>query len=131
MLEPLKVCDVIDRNAHQWETQLLKGMVSEPVLTSILQVPLRHHSIEDSVKWNGTTNGTFSVKSAYALAMVEESSSSSVQEFDQCFKKLWRLRIPDSLQLFIWRVFSLALPVGDVLDKHHVIGDLRCIWCKE
>ncbi|KAF5203287.1 Reverse transcriptase zinc-binding domain, partial [Thalictrum thalictroides] len=131
MVEKLKVCDVIDRNAQQWDIQLLKEMVPEPLVNSILQIPLRHNSLEDSVKWNGSTNGAFSVKSAYALAMVEESSSSSGQELDLCFKKLWNLRIPASLQLFIWRVFNLALPVGQVLDKHHVIGDLACIWCNE
>ncbi|KAF5187271.1 Ribonuclease h-like superfamily protein [Thalictrum thalictroides] len=131
MVEKRKVCDVIDRNAQQWDIQLLKEMVPEPVVNSILQIPLRHNSLEDSVKWNGTTNGAFSVKSAYALAMVEESSSSSRQELDMCFKQLWKLRIPASLQLFIWRVFNLALPVGEVLDKHHVIGDLACIWCNE
>ncbi|KAF5186498.1 Ribonuclease h domain, partial [Thalictrum thalictroides] len=130
-VETLKVCDVIDRYAQQWDTQLLKELVPEPVLNSILQVPLRHHSFEDSVKWNGTTNGLFSVKSAYALAMVEDSSSSSGQELDLCFKKLWSLKIPASLQLFIWRVFSLALPVGETLEKHHVIWDLTCIWCHE
>ncbi|KAF5194037.1 Ribonuclease h-like superfamily protein [Thalictrum thalictroides] len=131
MVEPLKVCDVIDRNTHQWEIQLLKELVSEPVMYTILQVPIRHHSIVDSVKWNGSTNGAFSVKSAYALARGEESSSSSVQEVDRCFKKLWSLRIPASLQLFIWKVFNQSLPVGDVLDKHHVIGDLRCTWCND
>ncbi|KAF5204334.1 hypothetical protein FRX31_006079, partial [Thalictrum thalictroides] len=83
MVEPLKVCNVIDRNTNQWEIQLLKELVLEPVLYSILQVPIRHHSIADSVNWNGSTNGAFSVKSAYALARVEESSSSTVQEDDQ------------------------------------------------
>ncbi|KAF5186962.1 Ribonuclease h-like superfamily protein, partial [Thalictrum thalictroides] len=131
MVEKLKVCEVIDRNAQQWDSQLLKEMVPEPVVNSILQIPIRHNSFEDSVKWNGSTNGAFSVKSAYALAMVEESSSSSGQELDLCFKKLWKLRIPASLQLFIWRVFNLALPVGEVLDKHHVMGDLECTWCNK
>ncbi|KAF5188528.1 Ribonuclease h, partial [Thalictrum thalictroides] len=130
-VETLKVCDVIDRDAQQWDTQLLKEMVPEPVLNSILQVPLRHHSIQDSVKWNGTTNGSFSVKSAYALTMVEDSSSSSGHELEQSFKKLWSLKIPASLQLFVWKVFSLVLPVGDSLEKHHVLGDLTCTWCHD
>ncbi|KAF5178917.1 hypothetical protein FRX31_031487, partial [Thalictrum thalictroides] len=82
MVEPLKVRDVIDSTALQWDIQLLKEMVPEPVLSIILQVPIRHNSIVDSVKWNGSTNGVFSVKSAYALAMGEDSSSSSSQEIE-------------------------------------------------
>ncbi|KAF5185721.1 Ribonuclease h-like superfamily protein [Thalictrum thalictroides] len=128
-VEPLKVWEVIDQISCQWEVQQLKELVPEPVLTSILQVPLRHQTIDDSFKWNGSTNGVFSVKSAYALAMKEDSSSSSSHETELCFKKLWSLRIPASLQLFTWKALNKALPVGDVLSKHHVIGDLRCVWC--
>ncbi|KAF5175910.1 Ribonuclease h domain, partial [Thalictrum thalictroides] len=127
----MKVSEVIDHNAYQWEVQRLKELVPEPVLATIIQVPLRHLSRADSVKWNGSTNGDFSVKSAYALDMVQDTSSSSSIEDDLCFKVLWRLKIPASLQLFIWKAINKALPVGDVLDKHHVIGDLRCVWCNE
>jgi hypothetical protein len=55
--------------------------------------------------WQGTTNGIFSVKSAYQMGMENNfrgrGSTSSVSLENRIWKVIWNLEVPNSIKMFM------------------------------
>ncbi|KAF5208289.1 Ribonuclease h [Thalictrum thalictroides] len=68
VLSDWKVCDFICQESRMWDIPKLNEFLPSPIVSAITLIPIRHRSIKDSFKWNASTNGNFSVKTAYHLA---------------------------------------------------------------
>ena len=84
--------------------------------------------------WTGTSNGLFTVRSAYKLAMdnysVSEGASSSNDSNLRCFwKKVWRLPVPHKVKHFLWRACCNILPTKENLMRRKVLSDDICEEC--
>jgi ribonuclease HI len=87
----------------------------------------------DKIIWDGTSNGVFSVKSAYHLGWDllnskkgECSSSSNRSDF---WKKLWAINAPNSLKKFLWRACQNLLPSEQNLLRKSVVDNVLCPCC--
>ncbi|KAF5186505.1 Ribonuclease h [Thalictrum thalictroides] len=125
----VRVANFIEHDARIWDSHKLLEVLPLLVVSTILKVQIRHQSIQDSFKWIAAINSEFSTKSAFSLASSRAESSSNVPEEISFLRKLWKLKIPAHLQLFLWKVFKDCLPTGFILGKHKVQGDLGCVWC--
>ena len=102
----------------------------------IKSIPISLQLPEDKLIWALTSNGVFSVCSAYRLAMdqarAERSGSSSdngrIRKF---WRQLWSLEIPHKVRHFAWRAVKGILPTKVNLVKRGVIHDDRCDECNE
>jgi len=72
--QDLKVDFLIDERQQQWNEELVQSCYSEDTANAILKIPLSRNMCEDSVAWENTTEGIFTVKSAYMLAKSKKKS---------------------------------------------------------
>jgi hypothetical protein len=66
--QDLKVDFLINERQRQWNEELVQACYLEDIANAILKIPLSHNMCEDFVAWKNTTEGIFTVKSAYIFA---------------------------------------------------------------
>ena len=76
----------------------------------VSQIQVSEVGEEDFLVWPLTSDGNYSVKSAYCLLDSEEGkadpSSSTITEQKCLWKKLWKIRSPTKIRHFMWRAKS-------------------------
>jgi hypothetical protein len=65
---------------------------------------------EDLVWWVGTASGIYSSKSTFHWLLVREKEVS----VDSWFW-IWKLRVPEKMKLFIWKISHNALPTNSTI----------------
>ena len=108
-------------------------------MQEILTIPV-DTDVADWPDWYFDSTGNFSVKSAYKLAvhirdrdLGKDASSSAAavsgnnDEF--MWHKLWQLKLPNKVKMFIWRLGHNSLPVRRNLARRGVKIDTICPVC--
>ena len=122
----------------------------------MLGIPISFRLPEDSVIWAGTSNGYFTVKSAYGVAQKclkevssrpDMGSSSNNSKMKAIWKMVWQMECPSKIKHFMWRACRNILPTrnrlkvkgvdcedcyalgGDCETLGHILWD--CIFAKE
>lgn len=67
----------------------------------------------DVWEWKGDPSGLYSTQSAYNLLRAESAEGSQVE----CFKELWKLKIPPKVAVFAWRLLWDRLPTRKNLQR--------------
>lgn len=104
-------------------------------------IPLSTRIQSDSWAWQFEKNGIFTVRSAYRLfvktklekeAWLEGRASSSDAEGDgRNWTKLWKVKVPSKIRVFLWRLAQHSLPTGDLLAHRHMADSATCAICGE
>lgn len=83
--------------------------------------------VSNKLAWRGTTNGQFNVKSAYHLSMQmrqhTRGETSLHYRFQHLWKRIWSLRAPLAMKVFMWRACVDTLPTKFNLVKKHIVQD--------
>lgn len=98
---------------------------------AICWIPLSCRQVANSIVWLHSRNGGYSVKSGYHVARqvlknenwAEGSRGCEVQKVR---KALWKLRVPNKIKVFVWRVCHGILPTWVNLLKRKIIGGNVC-----
>ena len=111
----LQVSKLIDMENRCWNLHLLQQLFLPFEVEEIRSIPLSNSLPSDKQIWTGTSNGLFTVRSAYKLAMesygISGGASSSNDNNLRCFwKKLWRLPVPHKVKHFLWHACRDILP---------------------
>ncbi|XP_024158077.2 uncharacterized protein LOC112165700 [Rosa chinensis] len=95
------ICDFW--NDTGWDLDLLSSVVPNEIISLIINVPTGFEGCgDDTLIWGATSNGCFTVKSAY-------SSTFDFSVQNPQWKTLWKLNCPPKLMTFIWTVFHRKL----------------------
>ena len=90
---------------------------------------------EDILIWPHTTDGEYSVRSAYRVLVEEDGqglpSSSSSGDSKKFWKKLWKIRVPNRIWHFLWRAVKDSLPMKQNLNARHVPVNVTCDRCDD
>ena len=82
---------------------------------------------EDVLIWPLTIDGEYSVRSAYHFLVAAEDylvpSSSSLAHDHAVWKKIWKMKVPNKIRHFSWRVAKDSLPTKVNLKARHVPVD--------
>jgi len=134
-----KVADLIDPGTGTWDEKLVLDTFWPEDAQIILNIPTAE-GMNDWPTWHYDSMGKFSVKSAYKLAVQirdqesgsDASSSSSVQGSVGAFpwQKIWHLKLPNKVNMFIWRMAHNSLPVRRNLARRGVKLDTICPVCQ-
>ena len=83
-----------------WRRPLFENEIDSAVnfLTDIAAKSIQQQGTDDWV-WMGDPEGQYSTQSAYN--MLREEAAAGIHE--DCFVKLWRIRIPARFAVFAWR----------------------------
>uniref|UniRef100_A0A803QHJ7 Piwi domain-containing protein n=1 Tax=Cannabis sativa TaxID=3483 RepID=A0A803QHJ7_CANSA len=97
----------------------------------ILSLPNSGWDIDDKILWHYSKNGEYSVKSGYRMAceLKAERQQSDDHLAVQWWRKLWRLKIPQKIKVFVWKLAHGWLPTSTVLAKRHVSTTGGCSRC--
>lgn len=132
-----RVCELIDPISGEWDEQLIRENFWHIDAERILQIPLFHAEIEDFVAWQLTKNGVFSVRSAYYKqweANFDENDLGLVRYSTAphpIWRKLWSLKVPAKIKIFLWRCLHNAIPCFSVLANRHIGSISQCPVCQD
>ena len=128
------VDDLIDLENKSWNLNLINSSFL-PLETEIIGgIPLSDRLHEDKQIWGATSNGLFTIRSAYQITMdlnrKEPAGSTSNGSGMRLFwRKLWNINVPHKIRLFAWRVAKDILPTKANLVHQHVLLDDTCEEC--
>ncbi|KAK9984473.1 hypothetical protein SO802_033998 [Lithocarpus litseifolius] len=111
MVQDTLVGELIDHEKVRWKAEVLAALFLPYEVDIIQSIPLSSRLPEDKLVWAETSNGKFSVRSAYTVATRLSSNPNSGTSSDmgpgrQFWKRLWALPLPHKTRHFAWR----ALP---------------------
>jgi hypothetical protein len=128
------VSDLIDSSIPGWNCSFIDNMFSANVTKIIKSIPLCPSLPPDKIIWSGTSNGMFSVRSAYHMGLEllrrQEGECSSRPSRDDFWKKHWAIKAPNSSKIFLSRACQNLLPTKHNLLKKGVVEDDLCPCCK-
>ncbi|KAL5142204.1 putative ribonuclease H protein [Glycine soja] len=92
---------------------------------------LQHKIIQqqgsDRWEWTGDRTGQYSAHNAYKMLM-EESVGES---WEDCFDKLWSVKVPTKITVFAWRLILDRLPTKNNLQRRQVqLTETSCPFCR-
>ena len=132
-LEGAKVSTLISQDTGTWDQNLIFQHFLSFEAQRIMAIPLCLTNQRDVLIWLGCSNGEYSVKSSYKQLCKEENMSeasaldASIQK--AFWKHMWKIRVPNKIKTFLWRVCSDALPTKVNLKKRKILEDRRCGAC--
>jgi hypothetical protein len=112
-----KVSDLIDPITNSWDEELIGEIFWNVDKHRILAIPLPSHDREDFVGWSLTKSGTFSVRTAYHAEWesrfgprVNGGSAPSAMNPHPMWDKIWKLKCPSKVKIFLWRLMQETIP---------------------
>ncbi|KAG7548419.1 hypothetical protein ISN44_As12g036090 [Arabidopsis suecica] len=81
----------------------------------------------DRVSWGGIGNGQFTVKSAYVFLTRDDSPR---QWLGKLFRRVWHVKAPERVQVFLWLVVNQALMTNVERHRRHLCESGLCQVCK-
>ncbi|KAL5544814.1 hypothetical protein UlMin_008598 [Ulmus minor] len=115
-----------------WDSSLIRESFHKDVAEAILSLPLPRRTTPDTLLWHYDKSGQYTVRSRYWLANKCRSvPSSSTITLNSWWKRLWRLRVPSKIRVFIWKTFHNWIPSSVNLAIHGVPSQKQCSICNE
>lgn len=90
----------------EWEVGLIQEHFNEDDAQAIFAIPLSDRLPNDSISWDFTKKGEYSVKTAYM-----DSKGGSLDLFHKVSVKIWSLHVAPKVHHFLWRLCSNSLPL--------------------
>lgn len=99
----------------------------------ICNIAISPRVMQDRLIWVATTTGMFTVKNAYHLKLELRArnygSYSVTSSNTRVWQNIWQLKIPRTVQLFLWRACNGIFPTKEKLCKRRVVDDPHCLLC--
>lgn len=134
-----RVEELINPISGEWDEQLVRDTFWPEDAEVILSIPIGHGG-NDWPAWHFDSRGLFSVKSAYKLAVqcrdrdrMRDTTASTVgssRSGDFPWHRIWQLRLPRKIQMFLWRLAHNSLPVKQNLRRRKVDTGTLCPVCR-
>ena len=98
----LRVSELISHEPVGWKIQVIDALFLPHEADTIKGIPLSNHLPPDKLIWVATTDGLFSVRSAYRLAMESSwsdnaESSSGSSRIRSFWRRIWKIPIPHKI----------------------------------
>nr|POE54017.1 lectin 1 [Quercus suber] len=127
------VAALINLDTRTWNQNMIRQNFLSFEAERIQAIPLCWTDQKDCLIWPACCSGEYSVKTGYKLLCEEvdssAASSSDGSEQSLFWKRIWRLRVPNKIKLFLWRVCSNALPTKENLKRRKILDDAKCCAC--
>ena len=100
---------------------------SAAVFLNKIQDMILPHQGPDVWEWTANSTGQYTANSAYKVLM--EGAAAVTQE--DCFAKLWSIKVPSKIAIFAWRLIRDRLPTRHKLQRRQVqVADTSCPLCR-
>ena len=134
MHQDTRVSELIDNATASWKSSILDVLFLPHEAEMIKGIPLSSRLPADKLIWAEASDGKFSVKSAYKLALRisdsgEQGASSERNQVKLFWNKLWALPLHHKVRHFAWRACRESLPTKANLMRCRVVQDQVCDEC--
>uniref|UniRef100_A0A7N2LTU8 Reverse transcriptase zinc-binding domain-containing protein n=2 Tax=Quercus lobata TaxID=97700 RepID=A0A7N2LTU8_QUELO len=128
------VSHLIDYDNNCWNVDLLIRIFLPFEAENICGLPLSNRFPDDKLIWAETSNGVFSIRSAYKVVMELDKDANNASVSDGAnmrmfWRKLWKMQVPQKIRHFAWRAACDILPTKANLRLRHVLMDNVCEEC--
>jgi hypothetical protein len=133
------VDELMDPINGGWDEQLVRDTFWVEDAVAILSIPMGVET-PDWLAWHFDSKGQFSVRSAYKLAVqtrdneagrtAEVSVGGGTTDPQFPWHKIWQMKVPNKVQMFLWRLIHNSLPVRNNLKRRKVKTKTVCPMCK-
>ncbi|CAL1400065.1 unnamed protein product [Linum trigynum] len=131
----LMVAEVLDQDGEGgWCETKLRQWFDPPTCRIIRSIPLPRQNMVDKLIWHCTTDGVFTVKTAYHLVVDQAKKNGCWRATASWMDRvswiwLWEADIPPKLKVFVWQIFHRILPTTEGLIEKSVPVLPRCPVC--
>lgn len=116
-VEPnLKVRDLFCAVSLEWKADRVREVCDVASAEAILHMPLPRRNEQDSAHWTLSADSSFPVKNVYLDILHSRSPPLAIISPDE-WKLFWRLKLPDRIKHFLWRVAWNSLPVRALVAR--------------
>ncbi|KAA3467359.1 reverse transcriptase [Gossypium australe] len=116
------------------DTELIYNIVDENIADRILSIPIANSRMEDTLVWKHEGSEVYIVKSGYrALATsvdLPTALCSNEEDYENFYKSLWPLNIPEKIKIHVWKLFNNLLPHSSNLVKRMLAVESVCPLCR-
>ncbi|OMO85278.1 hypothetical protein CCACVL1_10296 [Corchorus capsularis] len=114
----------------QWDHDLLNALFESSDVERILCIPLSPMSSSDTIIWNGTHNGHYTVRSGYHVArQFLGKLVPMIEDRTDYWRTIWGAPVQPKVKFFLWRVRHNILPSKINLQRRGVPVDELCPVC--
>lgn len=116
--------------SNSWNANLIRSLFCDEDAEAILSFHAPRANHLDTLIWTASSNGKFSLKSAYSLLASHRNQSYSTF-IDVDWKRLWRAPLQDRLKLLLWKIAWNSLPCMSNIERslHRSLDDNICGFC--
>ena len=93
---------------------------------AIISIPIPSRPSPNKLMWIPDLKGLFSVKYAYK-ELLPSIPSQATTEIN--WSKLWKLRGPERIKMFMWRIAAIVPPIKENLMSQLDIHEPGCVLC--
>jgi len=126
--EDLIVNHLLNPGLNSWNHAMVNSIYNQSDAVAVLTTPLHARSREDSCIWKVTTDGSYTVKSAYRICIDLLHAYVSMQG-SVPWQFLWNLKVPHRVRSFLWRLAHQCLPTRTNLINCGIPYDDTCVSC--
>ena len=130
-----RVCDLFFPDTRVWDPGHLESCLIPWEAELVRRIQVCEDGAEDTLIWPLTSDGDYSVRSAYRMLVSANSilqpSSSVSGSPGLVWKKIWKMRVPNKIRHFIWHAAKNSLPTKQNLKARHIPIDEVCDGCGE
>lgn len=118
-----RVADLIIPGTNLWNEPLIRSLFFPFDADEILKIRLPPPKTNDFIAWHFEKTGSFSVRSAYRLALnlKQNLSASGTSAAPDGHRNLWRLiwraPVPPKIRIFAWKLATYSLAIQ--ANRHH------------
>ncbi|RYR22588.1 hypothetical protein Ahy_B03g067891 [Arachis hypogaea] len=107
-----------------WDLTKLSEWLPDSVIKRIsAMAPLSPWKGMDSIAWSGTSDGSFSLKSAYK-SIIDDATPS-----DELFKLVWKWKGTERIKSFLWLAAHNVLLTNVERRRRHMSNSAQCSIC--
>ena len=98
----------------------------------INSIPVSKLGAPDVLVWHFDNKSVYIVESGYKLLCnnKETSEGSNKRIFDGCWSKIWRIKVPTKIQIFLWRIMHDILLVKVNMANRRISINQICTRCE-
>lgn len=128
-----RVSSVIDQESRWWNVPKLQEIFSEVEVQTICKIPICPGGQPNQLVWEGTKNGAYTVSSRYHMKREEmekeKGSCSNSWSSKGLWRRIWKVRGSQALQIFLWKACQNALPTRENLKWRHIVSESHWPLC--
>ncbi|CAA7022190.1 unnamed protein product [Microthlaspi erraticum] len=122
-----RVCDYW-QNGTGWAIEQIEQLVPEMVTLSLRALVIGNVTgSRDRLSWGGSSDGKFSVCSAYSLLQKDDTPR---HDLSALFSRIWRVTAPERVRSFLWLGAHQVLMTNVERHRRHLTNSGMCQVCR-